>query len=130
MSSYPTKSIGGVEKTVHARIAESVLGKPLPPSAVVHHVDGTRRNNAHSNLVICQDQSYHFLLHQRTSALKATGNVNARCCKYCKQWDDPKTSNLVIYELKDLRCVSTSTVAMHKSCNVAHVRKTKQRRAS
>lgn len=61
----------------HRLLAEQALGKPLPKGVQVHHVDGNRRNNAPTNLVICQDQSYHLLLHARTRTLRAGGNPNA-----------------------------------------------------
>lgn len=42
----------------HILIAEKALGKYLPPGAVVHHHSPTQ-------LVICEDQAYHMLLHKR-----------------------------------------------------------------
>lgn len=74
----------------HVTVAERVLGKPLPPGAIVHHVDGNPANNAPSNLVICPDQAYHLLLHVRQRAIEACGNPNYRKCMVCKRWDDPK----------------------------------------
>ena len=70
-------------------IAEKILGKPLPNGAHVHHVNGIKDDNRHSNLVICQDQKYHGLLHRRTDAYKATGNSHCQKCWICKQWDEP-----------------------------------------
>jgi hypothetical protein len=68
----------------HVVIAESALGKYLPPNAQVHHVDDNEHNNANSNLVICQDQAYHQLLHVRARILKAGGNPNTDgLCKNC-----------------------------------------------
>lgn len=65
-------------------IAEKALGKPLPIKARVHHVDGDPTNNANGNLVICQDQAYHMLLHQRGAVLVAGGNPNTdRLCRTC-----------------------------------------------
>ena len=52
----------------HVVVAERALGKHLPAGAVVHHVDVNRRNNAPTNLVICQDAAYHKLLHARLNA--------------------------------------------------------------
>jgi hypothetical protein len=49
----------------HILVCEKVLGKFLPPKAVVHHVDGNTKNNEPDNLVVCQNQSYHLLLHRR-----------------------------------------------------------------
>lgn len=69
----------------HVLIAERALGKPLPAGAQVHHVDENRRNNANRNLVICQDQTYHSLLHRRARVLRAGGNPNTDLvCSACK----------------------------------------------
>lgn len=42
-----------------------VLGYALPRKAQVHHVDENPRNNANTNLVVCEDAAYHKLLHRR-----------------------------------------------------------------
>lgn len=73
----------------HIIIAEKALGRFLPEGVVVHHGDENRSNNARSNLVICQDDTYHKLLHRRLRAYKACGNANARRCEICRQWDTP-----------------------------------------
>jgi DNA-directed RNA polymerase sigma subunit (sigma70/sigma32) len=46
----------------------------------VHHVNGDRSDNRPANLVICEDQSYHQLLHQRADPQRqrGTNNGNAR----------------------------------------------------
>lgn len=68
----------------HVIVAEKALGKPLPAGAQVHHVDENRRNNANANLVICQDQTYHHLLHVRARVLRAGGNPNTDfACSTC-----------------------------------------------
>lgn len=79
----------------HKAVAEEVLGKPLPEKAEVHHVDKNRLNNATSNLVICQDRSYHMLLHQRIRALRECGHADWLKCRICKKYDAPE--NLRIY---------------------------------
>jgi len=70
-------------------IAQKILGKKLPVGAVVHHVDKNKINNVPSNLVICQDQSYHLILHAREIVLKLSGHAHYRKCSYCKEYDDP-----------------------------------------
>lgn len=79
-----------VNKLAHVLVAEKAIGKPLPPGAVVHHIDGNPSNNAPNNLVICPDQGYHMLIHRRQTALENSGNANFKKCVYCKQYDDPR----------------------------------------
>lgn len=71
-------------------IAEKALGKSLVVGQEVHHVDNNKINNKNNNLVICENQKYHGLLHVRTKALKKSGNANNMKCEYCKKWDDLK----------------------------------------
>jgi hypothetical protein len=73
-------------KREHVMIAERALGKVLPPGTHIHHVDGDKGNNANRNLVICQDQAYHFLLHVRARVLRAGGNPNTQViCADCQR---------------------------------------------
>jgi hypothetical protein len=98
----------GVDKGEHVRIAERALGHELPPAAVVHHIDENPSNNDPSNLVVCPDQGYHMLIHQRMNALKACGNVNWRKCWICKTYDD----------LENLRKRGTSHI--HLKCEAKY----------
>lgn len=69
----------------HIYIAEKALGKSLPKEAVVHHIDGNKLNNKNSNLVICENQIYHNLLHRRQRTLNAGGDPNFhKVCDTCK----------------------------------------------
>ena len=70
----------------HREVAERALGKPLPKGAIVHHVDGNRLNNAPSNLVICQDASYHALLHHNKRIIDAGGKLGEHLfCGLCRR---------------------------------------------
>ncbi len=81
---YPTVTIDGRRQHVHIVIAEAALGRPLPAGVEVHHVDENKNNNAPSNLVICEDHSYHRLLHRRQRIIAAGGNPNTdQVCAYC-----------------------------------------------
>jgi len=71
----------------HILLAERILGRPLPPLVVIHHPKGNQDN---SIFVICENRTYHALLHQRMRSLLACGNATWRKCAYCKKHDDPK----------------------------------------
>lgn len=75
-------------KRLHRHIAELALGHKLPIAAVVHHIDGNPENNANDNLVICENEDYHRLLHERADALAGCGNPDFRQCVRCKEWCD------------------------------------------
>lgn len=103
----------------HRLLAEKALGRPLPPGAEVHHVEG--KKNVRGNLVVCQDRAYHFLLHARTRAYRACGNPEYRMCCYCKQWDHAS-------ELFRFRPKSSSH--FHRTCYRSNYNiKAKERRA-
>lgn len=72
-------------KGEHVIIAESALGRPMPEKAVVHHWDENPLNNFPSNLVICENQTYHLLLHARTARIKDTGSFALKRCFCCKE---------------------------------------------
>jgi hypothetical protein len=75
----------------HRTVIEKALGHKIPKGAVTHHIDGDKRNNAKSNLVLCPSQKYHYLLHIRKTALEACGNKHWRKCVYCAQHGDAET---------------------------------------
>lgn len=55
------RKVGGVHE--HRAVAEQMLGRPLRPGEVVHHIDGDKRNNAPENLAVLPSQSEHMRLH-------------------------------------------------------------------
>lgn len=94
----------------HILVAEKALGHYLPSGAVIHHVNKRRHDNQNSNLVVCQDQTYHMLIHARMRALEACGNANWIRCAYCKS-----------YSPRDEMRIST-THAYHPKCASAYNR--------
>lgn len=60
----------------HILVAEKAFGKPLPPNALVHHVDRNRSNNTPIN---------HQTLHKRHRIVDAGGDpaIDKWCCR-CK----------------------------------------------
>lgn len=63
---YVQLNINGRKISEHKFIAERTLGRPLKKGEIVHHVNGIKHDNRHSNLLICS-VSYHSALHQRMS---------------------------------------------------------------
>jgi|SRR5712664_1982012 len=79
------------EMTFESRvIVEKILGRILPKTVIVHHVNGDALDNSNSNLVVCPDQAYHKLIHTRSEALEACSNANYKKCCICKIWDAPE----------------------------------------
>lgn len=96
----------------HILIAEAVLGKFLPKGTVIHHINNDGTDNRKSNLLICQNNSYHNLLHARMIAIRKCGHPSWRKCWLCKTYDSP--NNLFF---------SKSGVAAHRKCYNYYERK-------
>jgi len=99
----------------HILVAERALGKPLPRGAVVHHVNENPSDNRPANLVICQDQGYHNILHGRIEARKAAGDANAKPCRYCHEYDNAET------------LVANGTSHYHRACAALDARDRRRR---
>lgn len=96
----------------HILVAESAIGFYLPVGAEVHHVNGIRHENANTNLVICENHTYHLLLHQRARAFKETGNPSALRCRFCKRWETEAISGMIYGR--------TCRAYAHRSCENAN----------
>lgn len=92
----------------HILVAEKTLGKYLPAGVVVHHINGKRDDNTPSNLLICESENYHKLIHRRKRALEACGHTDWFRCNICHGYGNPE--NMTINPKKD-------SIAVHKECN-------------
>lgn len=72
----------------HVLIAEKAIGRLLESSHPVHHHNEIRSDNRNQNLVICEDQGYHMLLHVRAKVVARGGDPNTH--KICFQCDSIK----------------------------------------
>jgi hypothetical protein len=108
-------------KLEHHILAEKALGHALPPGAVVHHVNENPSNNGPGNLVICQDDTYHKLLHARKRRLEDTGSFALKRCGRCGVVHPLESFSVDAAEWdgRRQRC---------KSCRVAEVNECRQRR--
>jgi hypothetical protein len=114
--------VDGREVREHVMVAEKALGRTMPKRAVVHHVDGCKTNNVSSNLVICEDQQYHLLLHRRQKALAVCGDPNAHACDICWRYD--RQDAMYIHR----RGNTSSPRTRHKDCHAMQMKAIKARR--
>ena len=91
---YVRFRVNGKEKSEHVHVVEQALNKPLPPNAVVHHINGIRNDNRKENLVVCPSHEYHRMIHKREAAFDACGHADWLKCGYCGEYDDP--SNMYV----------------------------------
>lgn len=73
-------------RLVHRVIAEAAIRRHLPITAPVHHVNGCKTDNRPGNLVICPDEDYHQLIHERTRAYEACTHADWVFCWRCYSW--------------------------------------------
>ena len=105
-------------------VAQDALGRKLKPKNKVHHLNGDDHDNRPANLLICEDQAYHLLLHQRLRAYRASGHPHYRKCVRCKQWDDP--AKMRYHSRTPNR---RAPLYIHRDCNVRHQREYAKKKA-
>lgn len=95
------------------------LGVTLINDNLIHHRDRDPTNNKNENLIVCENKGYHRLIHAREDAYRATGDVNSRKCKVCKEWDSPSNmKRKARYRYGEATDESPSFV--HKKCHAKY----------
>lgn len=107
----------------HVLVVEQALGRYLPVGIIVHHADGNPANNVSANLVVCPDQAYHKLLHQRASALDACGNASALKCDICHSYE--RQDEMRAYSYRK----GIGRYGRHLSCNRSHAAKARRNKS-
>ena len=75
-------------KYEHRFIVEKSLKRPLKSTEIIHHLDYNKRNNIPTNLVVCPNDAYHFLLHARTNCLNDGYHPDIyHYCTFHKQYE-------------------------------------------
>lgn len=106
----------------HVLVAERALGKHIGREHPIHHIDGDCTNNAAANLVVCESNAYHKLLHRRERALRACGEPSWVRCLRCKSYGP--ASEMVVHE----RPNGAGIHAYHRECKRAYERHLSARR--
>lgn len=53
-------------------VAAGMLGRPLAPGEIIHHINGDRADNRPENLFVCRDHAHHNAVHRsQDDALRA-----------------------------------------------------------
>jgi hypothetical protein len=116
--SYKRRSNGHGSSQEHTMIAEKILGCKLGENVVIHPVDGNKHNNANRNLVACQNEAYHKLLHTRTRALDECGDANKRKCRVCYKYNEKiNLENKVVKSNQN-----GEGTWLHKTCEKSYMR--------
>ena len=115
----------------HFLVVEKVIGHYLPYPATVHHINEVKTDNRPGNLVVCQDERYHQLLHARINRKKKFGSPDLKRCDHCgeikplvefapneKAIDDKDANCLLCFKPKELRKKSWARNKTH--CKKGH----------
>lgn len=106
---HPRAQKGSSYVFEHVLIAERALGRPLSAQHPVHHVDQDKTNNQNSNLVLCEDNAYHQMLHRRMRAYAACGDANAHRCWLCAGYDNQA-------DITVIKSARPHVSAYHRTC--------------
>lgn len=123
------RAMDGMYVYEHILVAERALGRYLPLGVIVHHHDENRQNNDSYNLVICQNNAYHRLLHVRLKAFRITGNATMRHCRICGSWDMPDNMYRVTYTATGSTAKKNNSESFyHNQCATDYQRELKLRK--
>jgi hypothetical protein len=70
----------------HLVVADKAIGFFLEEPHQVHHFNEVRSDNGRHNLVVCEDQAYHHLLHRRQRVVASGGDPDIqKLCWKCRR---------------------------------------------
>ena len=112
---HPRAHSGGRMRE-HVLVVERAFGRTFSEKHPVHHANGDGTDNRQKNLVLCENQAYHNLLHRRQRALGACGHPDWLACRFCKEYDAP----IRMYVTQTRQ---GHTYQYHRSCSADYARR-------
>lgn len=102
---YVQSSFDGKTRRKHQIIMEQYIGRPLKSDEVVHHIDGNKRNNDISNLLLTT-RSQHARIHSKELNHSKPIIQYDKNGKYIRHWKSAREAcrNLGLYPSNISKC--------------------------
>lgn len=105
----------------HRALVEELIGFKLTSKQIVHHIDENPLNNHPSNLIVCENQKYHLLLHARQDAINRGQNIKLQghCgrCGLVKDKNQFSKNKRMVFGIHNICSKCQSTYKKEKGLN-------------